>query len=90
MSRPSDICLTLAAVDSWLSGDEVRGRLERLGFEDLTAQSVAIALLRLSRMDAPPIEARREPWSGHYWEFRTTVFGRTWLGNRVRWTREWR
>jgi hypothetical protein len=90
--RPSDICLTLAAVtDDWLSADQIAGRLKRLGFEGYKAQAVSAWLRRLSRMDAPPIESREAGWtSDSYLEFRTTNWGRTWLANNVRWAREWR
>lgn len=90
--KPSDICLTLASNTSggWLSADEVRGRLERLGFEGYSAQQVSAWLRRLTRMEASPVESREGPWGGGYLEFRTTMYGRTWLSNLVSWTREWR
>jgi hypothetical protein len=65
VSAPTDVAVTLAAMapqrdagSPWVSADEVRGRLQRLGFEGLTAQRLASRLRRMERMPMPPIESR--------------------------------
>jgi len=87
-SRPSDLCLVLAALTpplsddgahGWLSADEVRGNLEALGF-DCTAQQVGSWLKRVMRLDLPPIESRRE-WG--WTSYRVTPCGETWLHNKL-------
>jgi hypothetical protein len=80
--RPSDDMLILAmlvAGPRWLWSDEIRGILERLGW-DVTSQWVGGRLSRLAREDAPMVEGRDEYGTGHAWA--VTRWGRNQIENR--------
>lgn len=84
--KPTDICVVLCAFPgnsnglSWLSADEIRGRLTRLGFEGFTAQQVGSWLRRIEKLEAAPIESR-EAWG--YRQYRATPCGETWVHNNL-------
>lgn len=86
-SEPSELAITLAALrgrysnrDGWLTADEVRGRLQLLGFV-CSPQKLVATLIRMATTDAPWVERRRAAW-GDYWEYRVTRFGTTDIDNR--------
>lgn len=86
--RPSELAVTLSALpgeyggrDGWVVADEVRHRLELLGF-DVTAQMVAARLRAMSRAQQPWVESR--PTHIGVREYRVTSFGRSDVANQLR------
>jgi hypothetical protein len=82
--RPSDICVVLCSFTTetqpWISADEIRHRLARLGFNRFNTQQVAAWLKRISKLDAPPIEMKDDGWA---WVYRATPYGETWVHNNL-------
>ncbi len=88
-SQPPELVVTLAALPGrnvyvadggWLHADQVRAQLRLFGF-DATAQQLAAWLGRMSRVDAPWVERRRD-FAG-YWQYRVTPYGRTDIENNL-------
>lgn len=76
--------MTLAALSGeWLTAEDVRSRLEAMGFT-ASAQQVSAWLRRLARLDLPPVEVRTAWWGGR--EYRATRWGHTWIRNLLPWT----
>lgn len=83
-NRPSDVCLTLAALTTdgeWLDAEQIIGRLDKLGFAT-TSQAIAAQLRRLAKMDAPPIEVADGPFGVKVYRAHR-VFGVTWVRNEL-------
>jgi hypothetical protein len=66
--------------DEWKFGDELRGRLVRLG-HDLSSQKVTAMLKRMCAEDAPRFERRDTPWRDK--QYRLTNWGRNELFNTL-------
>jgi DNA-binding PadR family transcriptional regulator len=84
--RPADNAVVIAALTlpqangaDWRYADEIRGVLERLGF-DPSPQVVTAALKRMCDEDVPRFERRDSPLGPK--QYRVTQWGKNEIGNK--------
>jgi hypothetical protein len=83
--KPTDDTIALVAFlrgDEWLSADELRHGIERLGFDFPSSQWVAARLRCMERESAPRFESR--PSGFDYRVYRVTAFAANGLENQWR------
>jgi DNA-binding PadR family transcriptional regulator len=93
VSRPADNAVVIAALSlsqanggGWRYADEIRGVLERLGF-DPSPQVVTAALKRMCDEDVPRFECRYGEFGPK--QYRVTQWGKNEIGNKFKGLEYW-
>lgn len=87
--KPTELAVTIAALpgqyganDGWVTADEVKHRLAKLGIE-CSGQQVTAMLKRMATTEDAPWLERRKHRLFDLWEYRVTRYGKTDVDNKL-------